>query len=237
MGSPVEIPYGPVILVRGPHRGRVGLYDDEEDDRGRPRLIVYLYDGVPRANAMAVVAEGESTLLPRSHVRAPSEREAIAILGLMQSTYTVGPLFTVAKNHDDGLQAVGADALMQRVQDLLAGSDEERPQSAATPPAARPASAPPRRGDAGAWRGAPSGYSGGLAHSPHQGRRSLLLRSQGASQGPAAWRDVWHGHTTYPRTRGLFRPWSTLSVDELLVRAYARDISGRCYDARRVSGE
>ena len=67
MARAAEIPFGPVIVVRGPHKGRVGLYDDdEEDERGRPRLLVYLYDGAPRVNAMAVVAEGEQ--IGRAHV-------------------------------------------------------------------------------------------------------------------------------------------------------------------------
>ncbi len=124
MATPAEIPYGPVIVVRGTHKGRVGLYDDDdEDERGRPRLLVYLYDGVPRVNAMAVVAEGQPTMLPRSHVRVPSESEAIAILGLMQSTFTVGQLFTVAANHEDGLRAVGVDALMQRAHEVLGPRD------------------------------------------------------------------------------------------------------------------
>lgn len=124
MPSAADIPYGPVIVVRGPHKGRVGLYDDEDDDaRGRPRLIVYLYDGAPRVNAMAVITEGEPTLLPASHVRVPTDSEAIAILGLMQSTYTVGQLFTVAANHEDGLRAVGVDALMQRAQEVLGPRD------------------------------------------------------------------------------------------------------------------
>jgi len=121
-----EIPYGPVIVVRGPYKGRVGIYDDEEDDeRGRPRFLVYLYDGTPRVNAMAVVAEGEVVSLPPSYIRIPSESEAIAILGLMQNTYTVGQLFTVAANHRDGLRALGVDALMQRAQEALASREPD----------------------------------------------------------------------------------------------------------------
>ena len=71
----------------------------------------------------AVVAEGEPTMLPQSHVRVPSESEAIAILGLMQSTFTVGRLFTVAANHKDGLEAVGVDALLERAQEILGPRD------------------------------------------------------------------------------------------------------------------
>ena len=115
-----SLQYGPIIVVRGPHKGRIGIYDDEdEDEKGRTRMVVYLYDGTPRANALSVVAEGEPVLLRSTQVRMPSESEAIAILGLMQSTYTVGQLFTVAANHRDGLHAVGVDALLQRAQEVL----------------------------------------------------------------------------------------------------------------------
>ncbi len=126
MSSAADIPFGPVIVVRGPHKGRVGIYDDDDDDeRGRRQLLVYLYDGAARANAMAVVAEGEAVALSPSHVRVPSNSEAIAILGLMQNTYTVGQLFTVAANHPDGLQALGVDALMQRAHEALAGREPD----------------------------------------------------------------------------------------------------------------
>ena len=126
MPSPEDIPFGPVIVVRGPHKGRVGIYDDDdEDQRGRPRLVVYLYDGAPAANTMAVVAEREPSLLLRSHFRVASESESIAILGLMQRTYSVEQLIIFARNHPDGLRALGVDAIMQRTQDLLAGSDDE----------------------------------------------------------------------------------------------------------------
>ena len=118
-----EIPYGPIIIVRGPHKGRVGIYDDDDDDASRARLLVYLYDGTARVNTMAVVAEGEAVSVSPSHVRVPSESEAIAILGLMQSTYTVGQLFTLAANHADGLRAGGVDALLERAQRLAAGRD------------------------------------------------------------------------------------------------------------------
>lgn len=36
-----DLEYGPVIVTRGPHKGKIGIYDDD-DDCGKKTAIVYL---------------------------------------------------------------------------------------------------------------------------------------------------------------------------------------------------
>lgn len=43
MSAPTTAVYGPVLIVSGRHAGKFGVYDDDdEDDRGRERAVVYL---------------------------------------------------------------------------------------------------------------------------------------------------------------------------------------------------
>lgn len=40
-----HLQYGPVLIKRGPNKGRIGYYDDDEDDSGVSKIIIY--PGVP----------------------------------------------------------------------------------------------------------------------------------------------------------------------------------------------
>lgn len=41
MSTHNELSYGPVIVLKGRHKGRIGLYDDDEYVRGKEKAIVY----------------------------------------------------------------------------------------------------------------------------------------------------------------------------------------------------
>lgn len=118
MAKRSEIPYGPIIVVKGEHAGRIGIY---EDDEGRSEMIVYLYGGTRAPTTLAFITDAESVILRASQVRVPTADEGAAILTLVQAEYSGIELVRLARGGLKALEVAGVDAGMSR----LAADTEE----------------------------------------------------------------------------------------------------------------
>ena len=66
--SASDFHYGPVLVLRGPHKGRIGEFDNDTSERGRLRAVVQF--------APFGVAQGEY-LIPISFLRAPNTKDLL----------------------------------------------------------------------------------------------------------------------------------------------------------------
>ena len=93
--SAEDFEYGPVYVLRGPHKGRIGEFDDDAYERGRMYAIVQF--------APFGLASYES-LIPLSYLRAPNTNDLLKRYEEIWRTATVYSPDTV--HGDDRIRAL-----------------------------------------------------------------------------------------------------------------------------------